>query len=78
VGRWESTNIGLGLLCLILTIVELAKLASETLTPWTMLFTHVLKILCSTAILVLDILIYMQRTDGYYSLIGLVIDCVLM
>jgi hypothetical protein len=76
--RWECTNVGLSLLSLILTIVEVAKLASETLTPWAMFFTHVLKIVCTFAILALDIVIYMQRTDGYYSLAALVLDCLLM
>lgn len=76
--RWECTNVGLSFLSFVLTVVELAKLGSETLTPWTMLFTHVLKIVCSFAILGLDIVAYAQRADGYYSTIGLVADIVLM
>jgi hypothetical protein len=47
---------------------------SETLTPWTMLFSNVVKMVCALAILALDIVVYVQRTDGHYSLIGLGLD----
>jgi len=76
--RWECTNAGLSLLSVILTFVEVAKLGSETLTPWTMLFNNVIKLVCAFAILSLDVVVYSQRTDGYYSVVGLALDCVFM
>ncbi|KAK2057992.1 hypothetical protein LY76DRAFT_74417 [Colletotrichum caudatum] len=75
---WESVNIGFSLICLISTVYEISKLAAETLTPWTMLFTHVLKIVCSLATLALDIVVFLQRTDSHYAVVGLVLDCFLL
>jgi hypothetical protein len=43
-----------------------------------MLFTGVVKSVCSFGILALDIVVYIQRVDGHYSLVGLVLDCALM
>lgn len=60
------------------TLFEIARFVSETLTPWTMLFTHVVKLACAAAILALDIVIYVQRSDKNYSLVGLGLDGVLM
>lgn len=56
----------------------MAKMARETLTPWTMLFTHVLKIVTSCASLAIDIVMYIERKDRHYSLIGLGMDAGLM
>ncbi|TEA15081.1 hypothetical protein C8034_v002761 [Colletotrichum sidae] len=75
---WEAVNIGFSLICLVSTVYEIAKLAAETLTPWTMLFTHVLKIVCSLATLALDVVVFVQRKDSRYSLVGLGLDCVLI
>jgi hypothetical protein len=60
------------------TIFEIARYFSESLTPWTVLFTHVVKLVCASAILALDVVIYVQRDDSHYSLIGLGMDAVLM
>lgn len=60
------------------TIFEIGKYFSESLTPWTMLFTHVVKLACASAILALDVVIYVQRDDSHYSLIGLGMDGLLM
>ena len=76
--RWECTNTGLSLLSVILTFVEVARLWSETLTPWTVLFSNIIKIVCAFAILALDIVVYLQRTDGHYSTIGLALDSIFM
>lgn len=76
--RWESVNIGFSLVCLLSTVYEMTRLASETLTPWTMLFTHVLKVTCSTATLALDIVVFVQRKDSHYSVVGLGLDCFLL
>ncbi|KAK1992813.1 hypothetical protein LX36DRAFT_283699 [Colletotrichum falcatum] len=75
---WESVNIGFSLVCLISTVYEVSKLAAETLTPWTMLFTHVLKIVCSLATLALDIVVFLQRKDSRYAAVGLGLDCFLL
>lgn len=69
---------GLSTTCLILTTVEISKLVAETLTPFAMVFTHVLKMTCALAILGLDVVVYVWRTDGHWPLIGLVIDCALL
>ncbi|KAL0939512.1 uncharacterized protein CTRU02_206122 [Colletotrichum truncatum] len=75
---WESVNIGFSLICLVSTFYEVSRLAAETLTPWTMLFTHVLKFVCSLATLALDIVVFVQRKDSHYSVIGLSLDCFLI
>ncbi|KAK1580187.1 uncharacterized protein LY79DRAFT_521098 [Colletotrichum navitas] len=75
---WEAVNIGFSLVCLISTVYEVSKLAAETLTPWTMLFTHVLKIVCSLATLALDIVVLLQRKDSHYSVVGLGLNCFLL
>lgn len=60
------------------TLYEIWRYTAETLTPWTMLFTHVVKTTCAIAILALDIVVYVQSTEKHYSLVGLGIDAVLM
>ncbi|WQF78444.1 hypothetical protein CDEST_03458 [Colletotrichum destructivum] len=75
---WESVNIGFSLICLISTFYEVSKLAAETLTPWTMLFTHVLKIVCSLATLALDAVVFVQRKDSRYAAVGLGLDGLLL
>ncbi|KAK1982220.1 hypothetical protein LZ30DRAFT_591042 [Colletotrichum cereale] len=75
---WESVNIGFSLICFVSTVYEVSKLAAETLTPWTMLFTHVLKMVCSLAALALDIVVFLQRKDSHYSVVGLGLDCFLL
>lgn len=50
------------------------KYFAEALTPWSMLFTHVIKLTCATAIMALDIVVYIQRHDRHYSLVGLGLD----
>jgi hypothetical protein len=76
--RWECANVGLSTVSLVLTTVEISKLVAETLTPFAMIFTHVLKVMCTLAILGLDIAVYIWRTDGHWSLTGLVLDCALL
>ncbi|KAF4774712.1 hypothetical protein HER10_EVM0002654 [Colletotrichum scovillei] len=75
---WESVNIAFSLVCLFSTFYEISKLAAETLTPWTMLFTHILKIVCSLAVLALDVVVFVQRKDSHYSVVGLGLDCFLL
>ncbi|GKT48489.1 uncharacterized protein ColSpa_08670 [Colletotrichum spaethianum] len=75
---WESVNIGFSLICLVSTVYEMFRVAAETLTPWTMLFTHVLKVVCSLATLALDIVVFLQRKDSHFSVVGLGLDCFLL
>ncbi|WYZ34287.1 hypothetical protein EsH8_I_000563 [Colletotrichum jinshuiense] len=75
---WESVNIGFSLICLVSTVYEVSRLAAETLTPWTMLFTHILKIVCSLSTLALDIVVFVQRKDSHFSVVGLGLDCFLL
>lgn len=65
--------IGLGL-----TVFEIVKLANETLTPWTMLFTHIMKVVTSCASLSVDVVIYVEQLDRHYSIVGLALNVLLM
>ncbi|EPE05226.1 hypothetical protein F503_03831 [Ophiostoma piceae UAMH 11346] len=71
---WESTNVGLGLLCIVLTGLEVHRLVAETLTPFFLLACNVLKMTGASAILALDIVVYTQRSEGDWSTIGLALD----
>ncbi|KAL2137129.1 hypothetical protein VTI74DRAFT_8761 [Chaetomium olivicolor] len=75
---WEATNVGFNLIALVLNILEIARKATERLTPFLMVCTHVIKLTLSFAVLALDIVAYLQRMDGYYSTIGLSLDCGLL
>ncbi|KAH6615678.1 hypothetical protein B0J18DRAFT_287604 [Chaetomium sp. MPI-SDFR-AT-0129] len=75
---WEATNVGFNLITLILTIVEIARKATERLTPFMMVSTQIMKLTLAFAVLALDIVAYLQRMDGYYSTIGLSLDCGLL
>lgn len=71
---WEGTNVGFSLVSLILTFMEIAKVAAETLTPFSFIFMHVIKLTCSLASLALDIVVYLKFPDGEWSWIGLGMD----
>ncbi|CAM1504256.1 Fc.00g018470.m01.CDS01 [Cosmosporella sp. VM-42] len=71
---WEVTNIILAFVAALGTFYEIGKYFAEALTPWTMLFTHVIKMTCAIAILALDAVVYAQRHDRHYSLVGLGLD----
>ncbi|KAK7433382.1 hypothetical protein QQZ08_000322 [Neonectria magnoliae] len=71
---WEATNVALAFVASLCTFVEVAKYFAESLTPWTMLFTHVIKLTCASAVLALDVVVYVQRHDRHYSLVGLGLD----
>lgn len=75
--RWEATNIGMSFIAATCTLVEVGKYVAEALTPWTMLFTHVVKLTCASAICALDVIVYTQRKE-YQSLIGLGLDVALL
>ncbi len=73
--RWESTNVAFSTFALVLTIIEVSRAATERLTPFVMICTHVLKLTLALAMLGLDVTVYIQRTDHNYSIIGLALDC---
>ncbi|GAB1317598.1 Transmembrane protein [Madurella fahalii] len=75
---WEATNVGFNLISLVLNFIEIARKATERLTPFLMLCTHVIKLTLAFAVLALDIVAYLQRMDGHYSTIGLSLDCGLL
>ncbi|KAJ2898433.1 uncharacterized protein MKZ38_003940 [Zalerion maritima] len=70
---WECTNVGLNLLALILTFIEIGKFAAETLTPFSMLFTQVIKLTCGFANLALDIVVIVEFPQGHWSIVGVAI-----
>jgi len=72
---WESTNVGFSTVALVCTIWEIAKLATDSLTPFAMVCTHVLKFTVAFAMLGLDITVYLSQTDHAYSIVGLALDC---
>ncbi|KAH6847365.1 hypothetical protein B0I37DRAFT_445627 [Chaetomium sp. MPI-CAGE-AT-0009] len=75
---WEATNVGFNLIALLLTILEIARKATERLTPFMMVCSHVIKLTLAFGVLGLDIVAYLQRIDGHYSTIGLSLDCGLL
>ncbi|KAK4203574.1 hypothetical protein QBC40DRAFT_316291 [Triangularia verruculosa] len=75
---WEATNVGFNLLSLLLTILELARYLTERLTPFLLVSTNLIKLTLSFAVLGLDIVAHLQKMDGYYSTIGLSLDCGLL
>ncbi|KAI0867148.1 hypothetical protein F4860DRAFT_19826 [Xylaria cubensis] len=75
---WEVANIAFSLLSLIVTCISIARFIAEVLTPMPMLFGCILNLVLSSVVLALDIVIYVQRTDRQYSLIGLGLDVALI
>ncbi|OIW26564.1 hypothetical protein CONLIGDRAFT_646722 [Coniochaeta ligniaria NRRL 30616] len=75
---WEATNVAFSLLALVLTILEITKTAGEVLTPFSMLASHAIKLTLAFVNLALDIVVYLQRSDRNYSIVGLAIDCGLL
>ncbi|KAK3689822.1 hypothetical protein B0T22DRAFT_180080 [Podospora appendiculata] len=75
---WESTNVGFSLISLMLTIIEISKAATESLTPFMMLCSHVIKLTLAFAILGLDVTVYLKSLDGQYSIVALALDCGLL
>ena len=76
--RWEATNVGFSTISLILSILEISRMATEVLTPFLMLCTHIIKLVLAFAILGLDVTVYLQRTDKHYSIVALALDCGLL
>ncbi|KAI1385404.1 uncharacterized protein F4822DRAFT_343369 [Hypoxylon trugodes] len=75
---WESINIGFSLISLIVTFVSIARFIAEVMTPLPLLFGNILNLVLSSAVLALDIVVYVQYSDRQYSLTGIAMDCALM
>lgn len=60
------------------TFIDIGRYYTESLTPWTMLFTHAIKATCALAILALDVTVYILLAEEKYSLIGIGLDGLLM
>ena len=75
---WETANVGLAGVSTICTVFEIARFLAEALTPWTVLFTHIIKLTCAVALLVLDSVAHAQRIDGHYTAVGLALDVALL
>ncbi|KAI1160618.1 hypothetical protein F5B18DRAFT_663716 [Nemania serpens] len=75
---WETANIAFSLISLVVTFVSIARFIAEVLTPLPLLFGCILNLVLSSAVLALDIVIYVQRKDKNYSLIGLGLDTALI
>jgi hypothetical protein len=43
---WEATNVGFNLISLVLTILEIARKATERLTPFTMVASRMSNLCC--------------------------------
>jgi len=59
-------------------MIEITKMVGEVLTPFFMLATHAIKLTLASVNLALDIVVYVQRSDRNYSIVGLAIDCGLL
>ncbi|KAI0487056.1 hypothetical protein F4859DRAFT_510838 [Xylaria cf. heliscus] len=71
---WEIANIAFSLISLLVTFISVARFIAEVLTPLPLLFGSILNVVLSSVVLALDIVIYVQRKDKQYSLIGLGLD----
>jgi hypothetical protein len=71
-------NIVFSLVSLVITLISVARFIAEVLTPLPLLFGCILNLVLSSAVLALDIVIYIQRPDKKYSIIGLGLDVALM
>ncbi|OTB02017.1 hypothetical protein M426DRAFT_206606 [Hypoxylon sp. CI-4A] len=75
---WEAVNVVFSFISLIITIVSIAKFIAEVLTPLPLLFSNIMNLVLASAVLALDIVVYVRHADRKYSLIGLAMDCALM
>lgn len=76
--RWEISNIVLSFIVAAFTLGELSRYHAESLTPWTMLFTHIFKMASTLAILALDAVIFSQGREMRYTTIGLPLASILL
>ncbi|KAK3347907.1 hypothetical protein B0H65DRAFT_158689 [Neurospora tetraspora] len=75
---WESTQVGFSFISATLTVAEVWKARSETLTPFFMLCTNLIKSTLASGMLGLDATVYVQYSNHHYSVVGLALDCILL
>ncbi|RYC55915.1 hypothetical protein CHU98_g10295, partial [Xylaria longipes] len=75
---WEAANIAFSLVSLVVTFISIARFIAEVLTPLSTLFGCILNLVLSSVVLALDVVIYVQRRDKQYSIIGLGLDAALI
>ncbi|KAI1086845.1 hypothetical protein F5B19DRAFT_487187 [Rostrohypoxylon terebratum] len=75
---WEAVNVAFSFISLIITFVSIAKFIAEVLTPLPLLFSNILNLVFASAVLALDIVVYLNHTEKQYSLAGLAMDSALM
>lgn len=68
----------MSLIVAVFNFIEIVRYANESLTPWTMLFTHVIKTAATAAILALDVVAYIILSEQHYSVISIVMDGILL
>lgn len=68
----------MSLIVAIFNFIEIVRYANESLTPWTMLFTHAIKTAAAAAILALDVVAYIKLSEQHYSVISIVVDGILL
>ncbi|KAL1838421.1 hypothetical protein VTJ49DRAFT_2673 [Mycothermus thermophilus] len=71
---WEGSNVACNVIALVLNCLEMARKATERLTPFFMVCTHVIKVTLALAVLALDIAAYIQGIDGIYPSLGIGLD----
>ncbi|KAF3059741.1 hypothetical protein GL218_04842 [Daldinia childiae] len=75
---WETVNVSFSFISLVIVFVSIARFIAEVLTPLPLLFGNIINLALTSAVLALDIVVYVRYADRRYSLIGLVMDCILM
>ncbi|KAI0121917.1 hypothetical protein F4814DRAFT_194170 [Daldinia grandis] len=75
---WETANVSFSFISLVIVFVSIARFIAEVLTPLPLLFGNIINLALTSAVLALDIVVYVKYADRRYSLIGLVMDCILM
>ncbi|KAI2616815.1 hypothetical protein GGR54DRAFT_223296 [Hypoxylon sp. NC1633] len=75
---WEAINIAFSFISLVITFVSVARFIAEVLTPLPLLFSNIINLVLSTAVLALDIVVYVRYADRQYSLAGIAMDCTLI
>ncbi|KJZ77169.1 hypothetical protein HIM_03490 [Hirsutella minnesotensis 3608] len=74
----QAVNIGLSFFASIWTCAEIARFMAESLTPWLMLLSNIIKLACASIILGVDIAVYLVQRDVGYPLVGLSLDAITM
>ncbi|KAK6952859.1 hypothetical protein Daesc_005154 [Daldinia eschscholtzii] len=75
---WETANVTFSFISLVIVFVSIARFVAEVLTPVPLLFGNIINLALTSAVLALDIVVYVKYADRKYSLIGLIMDCVLI